>query len=182
MINAYVLYCFSTSKNLSYLCNLMSDWYAVWIKMQHFKWTSDLHWKVKMQIADMWLIPLDHVTYDDGGREQTDLLIGILLICLLKTQSCVIGLNIVQPMFVKFILNNWDNHFVYVVHYSEKKYYRWFYRDWGAKCCKTISKSAKFSVIPFINFYSYIKWTGPLPSNMFCTFSSFHNVVYECYI
>ena len=55
---------FWTSKNCSYLCNQMSDWDAVWIKMQHFKWTNDLYWKKsKLNFADMWLIPLDHITY-----------------------------------------------------------------------------------------------------------------------
>ena len=33
VINSYVLHCFLMFKNCSYLCNQMSDWDGVWIKM-----------------------------------------------------------------------------------------------------------------------------------------------------
>ena len=33
----------------SYLHNQLSDWGGVWIKMQHFKWTSDLYWKMEVE-------------------------------------------------------------------------------------------------------------------------------------
>ena len=36
-------------KNCSYLRNHMSDWDGTWIKMYHFKWTSDLYWKIKIE-------------------------------------------------------------------------------------------------------------------------------------
>ena len=31
---------FLNLKKWSYLCNLISDWDGVWIKLLHFKWTS----------------------------------------------------------------------------------------------------------------------------------------------
>ena len=40
---------FLNLKKCSYLCNQMSDWDGVWIKMQHFKWTSDLNKKSKIE-------------------------------------------------------------------------------------------------------------------------------------
>ena len=39
-------------KEYSYLHNQMSDWDWVWIKIQHFKWTGDLCWKIKN-----WILP-----------------------------------------------------------------------------------------------------------------------------
>ena len=40
---------FLNVKNCSYLCNHMSDWDGVGIKMYYFKWTSDLYWKIKIE-------------------------------------------------------------------------------------------------------------------------------------
>ena len=61
--NSYVFSLFLNFKECLYPCNQMSDWEGVWIKMQHFKWTRDFCWKSKLNIADMWLIPLDRVTH-----------------------------------------------------------------------------------------------------------------------
>ena len=50
--NSYVFTLFLNLKNCSYPANQVSDWDGVWIKMYHFKWTSDLYWKIKI-----WILP-----------------------------------------------------------------------------------------------------------------------------
>ena len=37
--------------NCSYLCNQMSGWDGVWIKMEFFEWTSHSYWKVKTEFC-----------------------------------------------------------------------------------------------------------------------------------
>ena len=54
--NSYVLNCFWTSKNRSHLRNQMSNWDGIWIKIWHFKWTTGLYWKLKIEYC--W-----HVTH-----------------------------------------------------------------------------------------------------------------------
>ena len=59
--------CFSlfwTSKNCSYLCSQISNWDGVWIQNVEFWMDSWFRLKKsKLNIADMWLIPLACVTY-----------------------------------------------------------------------------------------------------------------------
>ena len=45
--------------------SLQPDIRLRWVLDQNvtFKWTSDLHWKLKF--VNMWLIPLDHVTFTE---------------------------------------------------------------------------------------------------------------------
>ena len=77
VINAYVLYCFLTSKSWSNLYNQISDWDGIWIKMWHLKWKTEVKVKnSKLNIADMWLIPLDRVTYSEQKHflQQADIL------------------------------------------------------------------------------------------------------------
>ena len=54
--SSYVLHCFlNLTEFLQPQPDVRLRW--VWIKMQHFKWTSNLCWKI------MWIILLDRVTY-----------------------------------------------------------------------------------------------------------------------
>ena len=43
----------------------MSNCDGVWIKMYHFNEEAVNIEKIKMEIADMWLISFDHVTFND---------------------------------------------------------------------------------------------------------------------
>ena len=54
---------FLNLKNCSYLGNQMSDWDEVWIKSSILNGQVTKIEKSKLNIADMWLIPLNRVTF-----------------------------------------------------------------------------------------------------------------------
>ena len=61
LTNSYVLHCFWTSQNCSYLCNQMSHWDGVW-KFSILN-SKVIFLKSKLNTAKIWLILLDHVTF-----------------------------------------------------------------------------------------------------------------------
>ena len=59
----FVLHCLGTSMSYSYLCNQMSDWDGFESKCNVLNGQVDYIEKLKLNIADMWIIPLDLVTF-----------------------------------------------------------------------------------------------------------------------
>ena len=61
--NSYLLLCFWTSLNWSYLCNRMFNWDAVWARCSILNGQIIFVGKSKLNVEDMWLILLDCVIY-----------------------------------------------------------------------------------------------------------------------
>ena len=69
--NSYALHCFWTSKKCSYLRSKMSNWNGVWIYCSTLNEQAIYIEKSKLNIANMWLIPLDRVTYSQRFPGET---------------------------------------------------------------------------------------------------------------